>query len=103
MYAGQFANLSGPVGEGSGVGGALGARLTGGAVGMLIDAGGADSVDVAPPEQAARNAEKPTRTLPWRKRRRLRSAISHASPSGCSLGRPVMTRPPVRHWWPTAR
>jgi hypothetical protein len=38
--------------------------LTGGAVGMLIEAGAAWLGVELPPVQAARNAEKPTRTLP---------------------------------------
>jgi hypothetical protein len=62
--------LSGPVGEGTGVGeaGADGVA-TGGALGMLTDPGAPDSPDG--PEHAARKAAKPANVDPCRKARRL--------------------------------
>src|SRR5215208_4721628 len=75
MYAGQFANFSGPVGEGTGVGDAgVGVGVDGGGVGMLTEAGGLDP-DV-PPVHAARNAAKPANAVPCRNRRRVRSVLS---------------------------
>src|SRR5512146_283951 len=103
MYAGQFANLRGPVGDGSGVGGTDGARVTGGAVGMLIEAGAGEPVGVLEPVHAARKAENPTRALPWRNRRRLISASSHAVGSGVLPSRAVIGGPPVRRCLPTGR
>src|SRR4051794_41079422 len=75
MYAGQFANFSGPVGFGTGVGDAgTGVALaTGGAVGMLIEAGAPDSDD--PVVHAARKAATPAKAVPCRKRRRVRSGL----------------------------
>src|SRR5689334_6285489 len=99
MYAGQLANWSGPVGEGIGVGeaGVGVGDATGGAVGTLTEAGAADSDEVPPDEQAARNAATPANAAPWRKRRRLRSGLRRwgssaigsprSAPSGARAGR----------------
>src|SRR5690349_2680202 len=81
MYAGQFANFSGPLttfGVGAGVG-ATDAGTEASADGAPPVAAGVDGLTDDPvfvPVHAARNAAMPVRAVPCRNRRRLRSVGS---------------------------
>src|SRR4051812_14613105 len=79
MYAGHWAQWSGPLGLGFAVGeGASEADGAGGGVGMLafpLPAALGPAELSLPPVQAGRNAATPARAVPCRKRRRDRSGL----------------------------
>src|SRR6266550_6376509 len=103
MYAGHWAQWSGPVGLGFGVGATdADADGAGGGVGMFALPAALGAPDSPVPLQAARNAATPANAVPCRNRRRVRSGLRRWGCSAISflLGCGALLR--RRSWQPAS-